>query len=376
MVFPLLPLYAQRYGASPVQLGFLAASFSFTQFFAAPIVGRLSDRFGRKPILFIALLGTAVSFIIFGAASSLKWLFFSRALHGIFSAGVYPIAVAYVGDSTSKEQRIVYVSRLTAIFSLGFIVGPAVAGFLSGISHSLPFFVAGGLALLNAIFILFFVPESLKEKAERFVIREGLLNIKAMAHAFRGNFGTLFFLLFAWGFALSNLQVAFPLFASEQFSFDEIHIGLLFTSMGVTAALTQWIFLPRMARKMGELTTVALGVFIMALGQGLISFAPFPAILFLFVSISTLGSALYRPTINALLSEQTKEGQGTTMGLAFSFESLGRVVGPLSAGVLISVAGLHSQFLLAASVLFLGLFFFIRTMKPFVPRRSVENVLS
>ena len=370
MVFPLLPFYAQRFGATPVQLGLLAASFSFAQFLAAPVVGRLSDRYGRKPILTIALLGTSASFFAFGLAPSLIWLFVSRAIHGVFSSGVFPIASAYIGDSTIKKERVAYMSKLTATFALGFIVGPAVAGMLASIFPALPFLIAGLLAFCNALFIFVSLKESLTKKAEKFVLKEGLVNIGAIVRAFRGEFGMLFFLLFAWAFALSNLQVAVPLFVEEAFSFHEQQTGFIFAWIGTVAAAIQWFFLSSITKKIGELPTIALDAIGMALGQALISYAPAPALFFLFISISTVGSALLRPTVNAFLSERTKEGQGTTMGFAFSFESLGRVAGPLAAGVFIATWGIHSQFLLSAVVLLIGCLFLA---KPLLVERIVQS---
>ena len=365
MVFPLLPFYAQRYGATPTHLGLLAASFSISQFFVSPIVGRISDRFGRKPILAVSLAGTAFSFFIFGKAQSLAWLFIARILHGIFSSGAFPIAAAYIGDITSKEERVKYMGRLTGTFSLGFIVGPAAAAFLSGKSFTLPFFAASFVALINSLFILFFLPESLTNKAEKLNIKEGLMNIKAMFSVFRGELGVLFFLLFSWAFAISNYQVAFPLLAQEKFSFTGIQIALVFAFVGFVAAFVQWVLLPRVVRVISEFLTLAIGVFGMAAGQFLISLSPQAISLVVFSSISTCGSGFLRPTANAIISKKTKEGQGTTMGLAFSFESLGRVIGPLIAGVLISFFGARSQFILTSFVFLIGLLLLIKAAPNF-----------
>jgi len=355
MVFPLLPFYAQSFGATPVQIGLLAASFSIGQFFASPIIGRISDRFGRKPVLGIALLGTSLSFLIFGLAKSLSWLFISRFLHGICSSGAFPIASAYIGDSTPKEERVKYMGRLTAMLSLGFIVGPAFSGFLSPSNPTLPFFIASIVAFLNSLFIFLFLPESLKEKAEKLIIKEGLVNVKAIIQSLRSEFGILFFLLIAWAFAISNFQVAFPLFAEEKFNFGGSQTGFVFALVGIVAAIVQWVLLPRLVKIFREFPTIALGVFIMAVGQFLIPFSPTILLLTGFVAISSFGGSLLRPTANAILSERTLEGQGTTMGLAFSFESLGRIMGPLSAGVLISLFGTHIQFVLTALLLIFGL---------------------
>lgn len=363
MVLPLLPLYAQSLGATTGEIGLLAASFSLGQFFAAPIIGRISDRFGRKPVLAAALLGLSVSFLIFGLARSLPWLFFSRFLNGIFSSGAFPIASAYIGDTTRKEERVKYMGRLTATLSLGFIVGPAFAGFLSAYSVTLPFLVASAVAFVNSIFIFLFLPESLTKKAEKLVIREGFINLRVFASSLKGEFGIFFFLLFAWAFAISNFQVALPLFAEEKFAYSGTQIAWIFTVSGSVGAFIQFFVLPKVVKIVGKHPTVAIGTIIMAGGQFLISWATGTVFLFLFTSISTLGGSFLRPTINALLSEETREGQGTTMGLAFSFESLGRIGGPLLAGVLISAWGTQSQFIATAIVLAFGFLLMLKELR-------------
>lgn len=354
MVFPLLPFYAQSFGATPTQIGLLAASFSLGQFLTAPIIGRISDRFGRKPVLSVALLGISLSFFIFGLARSLPWLFFSRVMHGVFSSGVFPIASAYIGDVTTREERVKFMGRLTATFSLGFIVGPTFSGILSGYSQTLPFFVASGVALFNSFFILLFLKESLTQKAEKLVIKRGLVNIRAIVSSLRGEFGIFFFLLFSWAFAISNFQVALPLFSEEKFAFGEAQIAFVFAFIGIIGALIQFLILPKAVELTGEHSIVAVGALIMALGQFLISTASSVPLLVLFISTSTLGGSLLRPTINALLSKEATEGQGTTLGLAFSFESLGRIGGPLIAGVLIAAVGTQSQFIATALILSFG----------------------
>lgn len=358
MVIPLLPFYAQSFGATNTQIGLLAASFSITQFLAAPFFGRISDRIGRKPILAISLAGSALSFLFFGLAESLFWLFILRALHGIFSAGALPIASAYIGDTTSKEERTKYMSKLAAIFALGFVFGPAFSGILSGNNLTLPFFVASIVSAANAIFIWLFLPESLTKKEKRIVLTEGLVNIKAMMVAFRGDFGIFFLLLFSWAFALSNLQLAFPLFSEEHFSFTARDNGYFFAFIGTVAAIVQWVILPKISRFFIDTKVIAIGILFAAIGQFLVPWAKTIFGLYMITAIYTSGSSLIRPVINSILSKETRGGQGTTMGLAFSFESLGRIAGPLLGGLLIGILDVRSQFILSSVVFFISLIVF------------------
>ncbi|MBI1971621.1 MAG: MFS transporter [Candidatus Wildermuthbacteria bacterium] len=359
MVFPLLPFYGERFGLDAVGLGLLAAAFSLAQFLVAPLLGRLSDRFGRKPILAWALGGTALSFFMFGLANSVPLLFISRIIHGIASAGVFPIAAAYIGDVTQKETRVKYMSKLNATFALGFIIGPVVAGVLAPLHPALPFLAAGAVSFFTMVFLFVFLPESLTQKSESIVLKEGLVNIRAMGSAFLGDFGLFFLFLFAWAFAISNLQVAFPLFTQEKFSFTESHVGFVFGGIGVIAATVQWFFLDGVVRVLRERSTILWAVVLMGVGQFAIGFSPSVALLLLFTGLSTIGSAALRPTINAVLSKETHEGQGTTMGLAFSFESLGRTIGPIVGGVLISVWSAQSQFALTGLLMFFGAILFL-----------------
>lgn len=364
MVFPLLPFYAEHFGAGPGTLGLLSASFAVAQFFASPFIGRLSDRFGRKPIIVLSLLGTALAFLGTGFASSLPLLFLARTFHGIVSAGIFPVCSAYVGDITQKEERVKYMGRLGATFALGFLTGPAVSGLLAPLGIAVPFFAAAILSFLNFVFVLLFLKESLTLRSSIIVFKEGLVNITAMFKALHGETGALFFILFGWAFAISNFEVGLPLFTQDAFSFGSREIGFLFTMNGTAAALIQWFLLPALGKRFSEYAIIPVAVVIMAVGQFLIPYAssviPY---LVLFLLTSTLGGASLRPTINSALSKSTLEGQGTMFGLAFSFESLGRAVGALLAGFFIGGFGISSQFAATSVILLLGLGMFLWTRR-------------
>jgi DHA1 family tetracycline resistance protein-like MFS transporter len=164
LILPLLPFYAETFGATPFQIGLLVASYAAAQLIGAPLLGRMSDRFGRRPVLFISLIGTFIGFLMLGFANSLWMLFASRLLDG-FTGGNISVAQAYITDVTDESNRAKGLGLLGAAFGLGFIIGPALGGILSVYGFALPAFVAAGLSLISILGVVFFLPESLTEAA-------------------------------------------------------------------------------------------------------------------------------------------------------------------------------------------------------------------
>lgn len=360
MVFPLLPFYAKEFQASESAIGFIAASFAIGEFLFAPIWGRLSDRFGRKPVILTSLLGISIAFFSFAVADTLRWLFISRFLQGVFAAGVFTSASAYVVDMTTKSERIKGMSRLGASLATGFMFGPAIGGILSLFNHQMPFLVASILTIFNFISVKFLLKESLQKKDERLIIKEGFLNFKAMLHGLKGELGALFILIFLWSYALSNNQVAIPLFGAEVLYASTVMIGVFFSLQGFTSGTTQWFLLERIAPKIGEHKTAFLGLLIMAASLFLLPFSNSLVVMGLFMVSFSFGSAIIRPTIQTLISKSTNEGQGTTMGIASAFESLGRIIGPIVGGGFYSQFGFHSPFTVSAVIILVTLIFVVQ----------------
>lgn len=359
MIFPLLPFYAQKFNASEATIGLLASSFAIAQFLFSPFWGRFSDRFGRKPIISIALLGISLSYFVFAFSTSLTWLFISRFLQGTFSAAALPVAQAYVADVTSKEERIKGMSTLGASIALGFIFGPAIGGTLSLITFQFPFIAASILSLLNFFSVHFYLPESLTKKG-KLVIRGGFLNIKPMISGLKGNLGAFFILIFLWSYGLSNNQVAVPLFGVEELDLSAGAIALFFSAMGLTSASIQFFFLPKISKRFGERKVSILGLSFMALGLFLMPFSPFWPFMLLSMMTVALGSALARPNLTSLISKETKDGQGTTMGISSAFESFGRILGPALGGVLFYQLGYHTPFIVVAFLIALMLIYLVK----------------
>lgn len=372
MVFPLLPYYAREFQASETLIGLLASSFAVGEFFFAPIWGRLSDRFGRKPVILASLLGISFALGSFAIANNLTWLFIARFLQGVFSAGTFTSASAYVADVTTREERIKGMSKLGASVAAGFIFGPAIGGILSAVSHQLPFFAASALTIVNLVFVQALLKESIKIKEEKLVLKEGFLNIKAMYHGLRGELGTLFILFFLWSYTLSNNQVAIPLYGAEVLLISAAAIGIFFSLQGFTSASVQWFMLAKISGKLGEHHTAVVGLAVMALSLFLMPLLAMPYLLAGLMMVFSFGSAITRPTVQTLISKKTHEGQGTTMGIAASFESLGRIIGPILGGYVFYNFGYKSAFLMVVAFIAVMLFYVIFKKKFLRPELKSE----
>lgn len=362
MVFPLLPFYAKHFNASDFVIGLLAASFAFSQFAFAPVWGNLSDRFGRKPIIAIALIGNALAYAIFGLAENLTILFVARLLQGVFAGAAMPVAQAYIADATYKEERIKMMGNLGASRSLGIIFGPAIGGVLAGISVPLPFLAASLLAALNFFSLLFFLPESLHPKLRRALPnrKTGWVNVFRIFAGLKSPLVPYFMLGFLWSFGLSASQISIPLLGMEKFELTETSIGLLFTFMGIASAITQKFFTAPLSKKLSEHLTILLGFSCMAFSFIAIPFSPFIILLTISMMGIAFGSSVSKPVITALVSSGTMEGYGNTMGILTAFESLGRIIGPLIAGVLF---GLEASFPFNLAALFIFATFWLLISK-------------
>lgn len=347
IVIPVLPLYAERYGASEAVVGVLTAIYSVMQFMAAPVLGKWSDRVGRRPILMISLLGSSLGFFImalaprlpggfglFGMSSVLVWLFVARIIDGI-SGGNISTAQAYIADVTTPESRSRGMGLIGAAFGLGFIFGPLIGGLMSNISAEAPFFFAGAMAAANATALFFFLPESLSaEHRGRATKRAGINEI------FRGSgdwhlkavMATYFFATLAF----AMMTVTYALFASERFHFDARHTGYVFAFVGTLGAVIQGGLLGRLVKIFGEKTLAVVGTAIFAASLFALPMSATVAWLLIASTGISIGNSLVTPTLNGLASKSVSpSAQGRILGVMSSVASLARIIGPLLGGFLL-----------------------------------------
>lgn len=351
IILPLLPFIAEKYGASPFEIGLLASAYSFFQFVSSPILGRLSDRFGRKKLLIISQMGTALGFIILGVANSLPLIFLSRIIDGA-TGGNISIAQAYIADVTTEKQRVRGMGLISAAFGMGFIFGPAVSGLLAPYGYSIPAYFAAGVSVITVLTNILFLKESvntkkaIKEKATGFTFRRLK---EAMAHFPIGILITAFFVL---NLSFSVLQGVFAIWTQYTFGFGARQNGFLFTYIGVVAVLTQLFILPYLSRKTNETKLLIYAILIMSLGFLVL---PLDGIYSVYLALLIIASTngIVNPTVQSLASKSVhKEEYGGTLGIFQSVGSLGRIFGPSFGGTIYDLAGVNYPFFLSSILIF------------------------
>lgn len=335
IIIPILPYFAESMGATSLHLGLLMASYSLMQFIFAPLWGRYSDRVGRRPVMLLGLLGFGFTFLVFAMSSRLWMLFAARILGGILTSATLPTAMAYIGDSTSEEERGGGMGLMGAAMGVGMIFGPAIGGYLGEISFRAPFFTASALGFLTALLALVFLPESLSR--EKRVKQAERAPRPSLIEALRSPLGYVFFLAFLIAFAIGNLESMFALFVEAKLGFGSAEVGTVFTAVGALAVVLQGVVVGRAINRFGEIPLSRAALIVAAIGYLLVTRANNLWTLILFVGVQNLGSAFLSPSLSSYISKHTRDGQGTAMGMQQSFMSLGRVAGPLWGGMVFNI---------------------------------------
>jgi multidrug resistance protein len=334
IIIPLLPYYAEHFGASGLTVGLLTTSYSLAQFAFAPVWGRLSDRIGRRPVLLGSLILTGVSYLVFAIATSLPVLFISRIFAGIAGATL-STAQAYIADTTTPENRTKGMGLIGAAFGMGFIFGPAMGGVLSRWGFSIPAYAAAGLATAAFFFALFRLPESLlpeeREAAAR--RREGAATFQEALR--RPVVGLVLTIFFVTTLCFSGMEAILALFCERYFRWGPHQIGYLFAYVGIVAALMQAGIVGALAKRFGERALVRAGLFLMGAAFVVAGLVPPLALFLVVMGVIAVGSGLSNPSLSALVSLATPaDEQGGILGVYQSLGSLGRATGPFLSGLL------------------------------------------
>jgi len=351
LILPFLPFYAQSLGASPLVVASILSLFSLFQFVSAPILGRLSDIYGRKPLLIASQISTFISFLILGKASTLTMIFVSRAVDGLLGSN-FTIAQAYISDVSKKKDRSKAFGISGMAFGIGFLIGPAIGGWLSRFGFSVPAFAAAGVSGLTILATAFFLPETISRKTGKIKIKlidwsvfTKYLSNKKTA---RGLWQFLSYIMthVVW---TSN----FALYADRKLGFKAQDVGFVLAYIGLISIIFRGFLLPKLIDQYGERQLKKMSVLAIMLGLlGLMGATNFwwllPAI-----SLFALGNGLARPLMMGSISRSVKANeQGAVIGVANSLGSLAQIAGPLIGGYLLT--NFFPESVMLISMVFIG----------------------
>lgn len=347
IVIPLLPLYASKFQASGLQIGLLFAIYSLCQIVASPLLGGLSDRVGRRPILLFSLLGTVISFVMLALAGNLFWLFAARIVDGL-SGGNISTARAYISDITTEKDRAKAYGMIGAAFGLGFVFGPALAGLLGNLHAAAPAWAAAVLSLLALLFTFFWLPETNRVTSTQ--RNNSWRNIPRLLT--KPILGSLLFMDLVYWAAFSVYHTTFALFGQARFGWGISEVGYILALVGVIGAVIQGGVVGPIVRRFGEKQTYLAGVIMAGIGLALAAYS-YDWRLFLIAMIpAAVGGALSNPTLVAMISQAgDHHAQGQAQGVSSAMESIGRTIGPVWGNGILDAFGEGQAYLSAALVL-------------------------
>jgi DHA1 family tetracycline resistance protein-like MFS transporter len=367
LVLPLLPYFAAQFAASPVLIGLLGTSNALAQVIGAPFIGRLSDRWGRRPLL---LLGTAASlagFVMLGFARSLPLIFASRIIDGLLG-GNLALAQAYITDVTDEQSRAKSLGILGAAFGVGFILGPAAGGFLSRWGYGVPAFAAAGLSLVNLVWVLAALPESLtaERRAELAVRPRPPVTAGALLAALRRPLvGPLLHTRLFYSLAFGVFQASFALWALRRLGFDSQSTGYVLAYVGLLSVLVQGLAMGPLTKRFPERTLIVGGLGLLCLSLLGWGFTSRLWLLLVVLAPTALAAGVLNVALtSALTKASSREDVGGTLGIATSLQSLTGVAAPILGGFLLERAGPWSLGVLAAAILAWLTTFAIRHIRP------------
>lgn len=367
IIIPILPIFSKELGAQDYQVGLIAMIYPIMNFLFAPLWGTLSDRHGRRPIMLVSILITAVAYFVFSQSTVLWILFISRMLSGIGSANI-SVAQAYISDVTSPEERTKSLGFLGAAFGIGFIMGPPLGGWLKSISTPGTVdwvgYVACAMCLINFAMAYFSLPESLKETKSNapfnFKVVTGIIT-----ELKKPRVSELLWINFIFISAFMLMQISCSLMWKEITQLNERQIGYVFAYIGVATAIVQGVLVGRMVKAFGEQKMLSYGIVLMAVGLAILPFtgtALFFPFQYIGLALIALANGCLTPSITSMLSKFAKPNEvGQVLGVNQSFGSVARAVGMGLSGVLYSL-----QFavpFVAGVMLMLGCFWFVNKLK-------------
>lgn len=360
LVIPVLPTIMNELHISGSVVGYMVAAFAITQLIVSPIAGKLVDNIGRKVMIVAGLFIFGLSEFLFGLGRSIEVLFISRMLGGVSAAFIMPAVTAYIADITTLSQRPKALGYMSAAISTGFIIGPGIGGFLAEYGTRVPFYAAGVLGLVAAIFSLVLLKEPTRAGDKEDTPTSILGSAKRV---FSPLYFIPFILIFVLSFGLAAFESLFSLFVDHKFAFTPSDIAIIITGSGVVGALAQLLLFDWLTKKMGEINVIRYSLILSAV----LTFAMtivnhYFAILFVTFFIF-VGFDLIRPAVTSYLSKIAGNEQGFVGGMNSMFTSLGNIFGPILGGILFDI-NLNYPYYFATIVLVIGVILALFWRKP------------
>jgi MFS family permease len=370
LILPLLPFYAEEFGASPRQVGLLIATYAACQLVSGPLLGQLADRMGRKPLLLVSQVGTMLGFFVLGSATTLWVVFVSRAIDGM-TAGNLSLAQAYVSDVTSRENRAKAFGVIGISFGIGFLIGPAISGYLSQFGHRYPIYAAQGLSALSILATATLLPKAPPQPSDGADgpggRRLALLSWGRYREYFaRPELASLLYQFFAFSFAFAAFTSGFALFAERRLTwegrpFGAKHVGYVFAYAGFLGILLQGGFIGRLVKRCGEARLARAGFAAMATSYGVLGLVRNVPELLASATVGSFGQGALRPALTAQVTHNSRrDEQGMVLGITQSLMSVAQITAPPLTGFLIGHQLLFAWGLMAGFAAAVGLLLNLR----------------
>jgi len=361
LILPLLPFYSERLGASPMVVGLIVSTYAVCQLIGGPLLGRMSDRMGRRPLLLVSQVGTFIGFLILAYADQLWLVFLSRIIDGL-TAGNLSLAQAYISDVTKPEDRAQSFALIGIAFGLGFLIGPAISGYLAGtFGYQYPIFGAAALSFTSILCTYFLLPSQdpvHSNDGRRFTILAWGRYVEFFK---RPGLAPLLWQFFIFTFSFALFMSGFPLFAERRFTwhdkpFGPREVGYVYAYVGLLGIILQGGLIGRLVKRFGEQKLIRFGFLFAAIGFGMLGFTYSIPMLLVQSGLTGVGTGGMRPALTSLITQKaSRSEQGTVLGLTQSLMSVSQITAPFIGGLLINLYWLKAWALLGAGVSALGL---------------------
>nr|WP_106783921.1 MFS transporter [Lysinibacillus timonensis] len=351
IIIPVLPSYLEIFGVGGQVLGFLIAFFALAQFLLSPLAGDLSDRYGRKFFIISGLIVYGISQILFGLATEVWILFVSRFLTGVGAAFIMPPIMAYVADITTIEERGKGMGLIGAAISLGFMIGPGFGGFLATVNLHFPFFASGIVALIAALLTFIILPNIKPQTQSGAAVpgkRENL--IKQLVRSVHTSYFVLLVVVFTFSFGIANFQSTLSMFLTYRFAYSPTEIAIVITIGGFVGVILQMFIIDNLFKRYGEMKVILINLVVAAIMMILMIFVNGFFVILTVATLFQIATVFIRPAVNTLISKFAGQEQGFAAGMNNAYMSLGNMIGPALAGILLDWR-MSSPFILGAIIL-------------------------